>query len=163
MDFHLRHQDILWSRYNCIGHADNVRRPQRRRLVHGYRHHPGTRTSYGVTDTITGLAPVDSYGGNDNELFALPDLQLTDNGMTFIISSFADGNDGNQVNIFSGYGYAEYSGDDAGRGTFTATPVTRKLYTRPRTLHARLVVNPAWNLRSCQVVQAVAADTGKSF
>ena len=99
----------------------------------------GTRTSYGVTDAITGLAPIGSYGGNDNELFALPSPQLTGNGMTFFISNPSNGNDSNQVNIFyydvPGYGYGEYSDDDVGTGTFTATPTTSRTATpAPSTL-----------------------------
>ena len=68
--------------------------------------------------SILGIAPVNTYGSNDNLLF-LASPHLTDNGITFTVPSSADDGKGN-VNVFYDFeqlSYTEYSGN-VGHGNF---------------------------------------------
>jgi hypothetical protein len=68
--------------------------------------------------SILGLAPVNTYGSNDN-LLLLASPHLTDNGITFTVPTSADDGNGN-VNVFYDFeqgSYTEYS-DNVGHGNF---------------------------------------------
>ena len=87
----------------------------------------GTETYLGVTQTITGVAPVNSYGANDNLLSYLPNPNYFSlSGLSFNTSSdvYNIGFITNPPYAFDGYVIIQRSTDLAGTFPFGVGPIT---------------------------------------